>query len=160
MDNTSSMQLYVKLNREVNFSFQPRAKTAWIPLRMSTEIRRLGEGTIWNANYLLEHLSPDTTNTLSTRNSSMLMVSFSVYSPLVCRGPWMSTVVLYCWCHSDDASVLLYFTLLFESEDSFTNWSSQPKTKDLYLRFPSLWMKDFRMIVASLLLSFLWGFVV
>ena len=31
-------------------------------------------------------------------------------SPLVCRGPWMSTVVLYCWCHSDSASVLLYFT--------------------------------------------------
>ena len=33
-------------------------------------------------------------------------------SPLVCRGPWMSTVVLYCWCHSDGASVLLYFTFL------------------------------------------------
>ena len=32
-------------------------------------------------------------------------------SPLVCRGPWMSTVVLYCWCHSDSASGLLYFTL-------------------------------------------------
>ena len=31
-------------------------------------------------------------------------------SPLVCRGPWMSTVVLYCWCHSDSASVILYFT--------------------------------------------------
>ena len=31
-------------------------------------------------------------------------------SPLVCRGPWMSTVVLYCWCHSDSALVLLYFT--------------------------------------------------
>ena len=31
-------------------------------------------------------------------------------SPLVCRGPWMSTVVLYCWCHSDSTSVLLYFT--------------------------------------------------
>ena len=29
-------------------------------------------------------------------------------SPLVCRGPWMPTVVLYCWCHSDSASVLLY----------------------------------------------------
>ena len=33
-------------------------------------------------------------------------------SPPVCRGPWMSTVVLYCWCHSDGASVLLYFTFL------------------------------------------------
>ena len=32
-------------------------------------------------------------------------------SPLVCRGPWMSTVVFYCWFHSDSASVLLYFTL-------------------------------------------------
>ena len=33
-------------------------------------------------------------------------------SPLVCRGSctWMSTVVLYCKCHSDSASVLLYFT--------------------------------------------------
>ena len=31
-------------------------------------------------------------------------------SPLIFRGPWMSTVVLYCWCHSDSASVLLYFT--------------------------------------------------
>ena len=31
-------------------------------------------------------------------------------SPLVSRGPWMSTVVLYCWCHSNSASVLLYFT--------------------------------------------------
>ena len=33
-------------------------------------------------------------------------------SPLICRGLWMSTVVLYCWCHSDSASVLLYFTFL------------------------------------------------
>ena len=32
-------------------------------------------------------------------------------SPLICRGPWMSTVVLYCWCHGDSASVHLYFTL-------------------------------------------------
>ena len=31
-------------------------------------------------------------------------------SPLVCRGLWMSTVVLYCWCHSDSASFLLCFT--------------------------------------------------
>ena len=33
-------------------------------------------------------------------------------SPLVCRGPWMSAVVLYCWCYSDSASVLFYFTFL------------------------------------------------
>ena len=31
-------------------------------------------------------------------------------SPLVCRGPWMSTMVLYCWCNSDSASVILYLT--------------------------------------------------
>ena len=44
------------------FSFQLRAKTVWIPLRMSTEICRLGEGTIsahWNADYLLENISPE-----------------------------------------------------------------------------------------------------
>ena len=34
-------------------------------------------------------------------------------SPLICRGPWMSTVVLYCWCHSDSASVILYFTFYY-----------------------------------------------
>ena len=39
-------------------------------------------------------------------------------SPLVCRGPWMSTVVLYCWYHRDSASVLLYFTLLQIRNDS------------------------------------------
>ena len=31
-------------------------------------------------------------------------------SPLVCRGPWMSTVLLYCLYHSDSALVLSYFT--------------------------------------------------
>ena len=40
-------------------------------------------------------------------------------SPLVYRGPWMSTVVLYCWCHSDSASVLLYFTCLQTLVDHF-----------------------------------------
>ena len=34
-------------------------------------------------------------------------------SPLVCRGPLMSTAVLHCWCHSDNASVLLHFNLEF-----------------------------------------------
>ena len=35
-----------------------------------------------------------------------------LYQQQVCRGPWMSTVVLYCWGHSDSASVLLYFIFL------------------------------------------------
>ena len=33
-------------------------------------------------------------------------------SSLFCRDLWMSTVVLYCWCHSDGASVRLYFTFM------------------------------------------------
>ena len=41
-------------------------------------------------------------------------------SPLVCRGPWISTVVLYCWCHSDSASILLYFTLFLNTIYIFT----------------------------------------
>ena len=56
------------------FSFQLRAKTVWIPLRMSTEICRLGEG-----HNLLENLPPKTTKMLSTRNSNMLTMSSSVY---------------------------------------------------------------------------------
>ena len=31
---------------------------------------------------------------------------------LVCRGPCMSIVVLYCWCHSDSTSFLLNFTFV------------------------------------------------
>ena len=34
-------------------------------------------------------------------------------SPLVCRGPWLSILVLFCLCHSDGASFLLYFTVFF-----------------------------------------------
>ena len=43
------------------FSFQLRARTVWIPLRMSTEICRLGEGHNLchrNADYLLENFVP------------------------------------------------------------------------------------------------------
>ena len=42
----------------------------------------------------------------------MLTPPGHLVSSLFCRGPWMSTVVLYCWYHSDNASVLLYFTFL------------------------------------------------
>ena len=40
-------------------------------------------------------------------------------SPLVCRGQWMSIVGLYCWCHSDKASVLLYFSSFIEPFNNF-----------------------------------------
>ena len=41
-----------------------------------------------------------------------LTPSGHLVSPLVCWGVWLSTVVLYCWCHSDNASVLWYFTFI------------------------------------------------
>ena len=49
----------------------------------------------------------------------------NLVSPLVCRGPWMSTVVLYCWCHSYSASVLLYFTFLI-TKNICWNWHISP----------------------------------
>ena len=56
------MYLHVKLNRDAD-SFQPRAKTLWIPLRLSKEICRLGEGynlfPNYAADYLLEIPSPE-----------------------------------------------------------------------------------------------------
>ena len=56
------MYLYVKLNWDAIFFFPVESKDLWIPLCMSTEICRLGGGTIsanWNADYLLENLSPE-----------------------------------------------------------------------------------------------------
>ena len=43
----------------------------------------------------------------------MLTPPGHLVSNLVCRGSWISTVVLYCRCHSDSASVLLHFTFHF-----------------------------------------------
>ena len=50
-------------------------------------------------------------NGLITLFGIPLVVTYLV-STLVCRGPWISTVVLFCWCHSDSTSILLYFTFL------------------------------------------------
>ena len=59
----------------------------------------------------------------------------------------MSTVVLYCWCHSGGASVLLYFTLSLDLESGMstcipislvyhTNWRitiiSQDRSKSVF----------------------------
>ena len=42
-------------------------------------------------------------------------------STLVFRGPRMSIVVLYWWCHSDSASVFLYFTI----SDQYLDYAHQ-----------------------------------
>ena len=49
-------------------------------------------------------------------------------APLDFRGPWMSTVVLYWWCHSDSASVLLYLTLNSEH----WQWRIGPLVKNIF----------------------------
>ena len=51
-------------------------------------------------------------------------------SPLVCRGPWMSTVVC-CWCHSDGASVLLYFTFHSVALPILCSWNARWQLKNL-----------------------------
>ena len=69
-------------------------------------------------------------------------------SPLVCRGPWMSTVVLYCWCHSDSASVLLYFTFCHACSicrvELVEQFPARGSTQVLLCLFPGvLWMRHF-----------------
>ena len=45
----------------------------------------------------------------------------------------MSTVKLYCWCHSDGASVLLYFTFLSKfSAISFQEYVSKGITHSVF----------------------------
>ena len=59
-------------------------------------------------------------------------------SPLVCRGPWMSTVVLYCWCHSDSASVLLYFTSVSDKWELFDSEGDMEDIGGEYFALESL----------------------
>ena len=66
-------------------------------------------------------------------------------SPLVCRGPWMSTVVLYFWCHSDSASVLLYFTFEYGG-----NW----RRYSLSFIHKIAWKLDFKCFLFMLCLTF------
>ena len=78
------------------FSFQLRAKTKWSPLRMSTEICRLGGSQflpIWMTTICRKTFSPKTTKMLSTRNSSMLMMSSSVHLFLNLSVPWQNMVL-------------------------------------------------------------------
>ena len=75
-------------------------------------------GSYFKMSYLLEYWS----------DRSEIWNTYWIWSSLICRGPWMSTMVLYCWCHSDGASVLLYFTLLChkihtKSPDKYQNYN-------------------------------------
>ena len=60
-------------------------------------------------------------------------------SPLVCRGPWMSYVVLYCWCHSDSSSFLLYFTWYTTCGLNilYCSWTLQTQETYLSMYLPS-----------------------
>ena len=56
-------------------------------------------------------------------------------SPLVCRGPWMSDVVLYCWCHIDGiSSFVFYIQLLSECHCWWTSESPRAHVTKFYGR--------------------------
>ena len=62
-------------------------------------------------------------------------------SPLICRGPWMSTAVPYGWCHSDSASVLLYFTFsvwIMNENSLATNFEPHKSVYFFFLYFTFL----------------------
>ena len=67
--------------------------------------------------------------------------------PLVCRGPWMSTVMLYCWCHSDSASVLLYFTFCHTCSlcrvELVVQFPAKGLTQVLLCLFSGVWLWHF-----------------
>ena len=84
MDDTSSMCLYLKLNLDANSFRQVDSKDCMnsASVRVQAYVS-LDRGTVCahgNADYLLENLSCEM---LSTRNSSILMMSSSVYSVLI-----------------------------------------------------------------------------
>ena len=58
------------------------------------------------------------------------------------RGPCMSTVVLYCWCHSDSASVLLYFTFQKRRESHSIDCLSSNQFDEWWFYLKSLLNRD------------------
>ena len=74
---------------------------------------RIVSGFIVSINYAVTSCRLQKYQSYLTNDKGLSWPAFPpghLVSPLACRGPWMSTSVLYCWCHSDSASVLLYFT--------------------------------------------------
>ena len=134
MDNTSSMYLNVRMNRDANCFFPGKSKdcmksASYEDIKMSArsgaQFVSIGMPTVcWKI------FPAKATKILSTRNSIILMIS----------------------------SLECFFS---ESEWSFTKYvSSCPNTKYLYLRLPFLKMKAFRIILVSLYFNFWYGMVV
>ena len=125
------MYLYVKLNWDANCFFPVESKDCMNSA--SYEYRNMSAGKggqfvpIGMPTICWKTFPPKTTKTLSTRNSSMLMMSSPVYS-----------------FFESECSLTKY-------------GPSRPKTRNLYPRFPFLRTKEPRTIVASLLLSLRWG---
>ena len=118
------MYLYVKLDWDAIFFFLVEStdlmnyalyEYRYMSARRGAQFVAIGMPTnCWKT------FPPKTMKMLSTRNSSMLMMSSPVY-------------------------------LFLESECSLTKYGPlRPKTRNLYLRFPFLWIKEFRMIVVRL----------
>ena len=133
IDNTSSINRYLKLiivevcicvwNEMLIISFQPRATTVWIPLHMSTEIGRLGEGLNW----------------------CPLECRLSIGKPFP-RRPRKTLVCQLCHRRC---------ICFFNQNVSWQNMVLRDKKKmNLYLQFPFLCMKEFRVKVTSLRLRF------
>ena len=88
-DNSQIMDYWFTIRHRCSFiwswtemltvSFQPRAKTVWIPLRSSTEMCRLGEGhneCPSECRLSVGTMSPKITKMLSTRNTCIWMISY------------------------------------------------------------------------------------
>ena len=108
------------------------------PARGSTQVLLcLFPGVLWLWHFLIvysvgPHQCKASIYTLSLCHGHSLRVRLAkqetptppghLVSPLVCRGTWISTVVLYCWCHSDSFFFLLYFTLEYRKYTAFRNF--------------------------------------
>ena len=81
-------------------------------------LQRLCPGVLWLWHFLytLLNIRFAVSGIMRLAKQETLTPPWHLVSPLVCRGPWISTVVLFCWYHSDSASVLLYFTFTSSQE--------------------------------------------
>ena len=98
-----------------------RTSNLWISSLIRSLLSYVGRYVEWDLNFYCTviYIATMLHLTAEQRGRPVASLQSSVYPPrhlvslLVCRGPWMSTVVLYCWCHSDSASDILYFTYYY-----------------------------------------------